>query len=364
MDMAFIFPWSQLYLWLGVAVVSIAIIAIGLRWLERYRSRRIERFVDFQLAPRLLSGVDERLRPPLRWLTVLGFVFLAMTFAQPHWGKSWEQSNQRSHDVIVCLDISESMLANNPMPNRLVRAKQKIGAIMDTSFGDRFGLVAFSGAAELMCPLTLDHGYFRTVLAAVNTDSVSLEGTDISDALKVAMATFQDQDEELGDRSSLSRAILLISDGEAVSGETIAVAKEASRYARIFVIGVGDPRGTEVVYRNRFARGVQLATEDQTHFSKLDEATLQRIAIDGQGGYIRATATNSDVDEISGLIAQLLATDSEGDIRHQLVNRFQWPLAVAVVCFLAEGIWLVMLPYVCRYRERRKVRGGEEANYA
>lgn len=363
MDMAFIFPWSQLYLWLGAAIVTIAIIAVGLRFLERFRTRRIERFVDFQLAPRLLSGVDERLRPPLVWLTVLGFSFMAATLAQPHWGKSWEQSTQRSHDIIVCLDISESMLANSPMPNRLVRAKQKIGAIMDKSFGDRFGLVAFSGAAELMCPLTLDHGYFRMVLAAVNTDSVSLEGTDISASLKLAMATFQDQDEELGDRSRYSRAILLISDGEAVSGETIAVAKEASKYARIFVIGVGDPRGTEVVYRNRFAQGVQLAAEDYTHFSKLDESTLQRIAIDGQGGYIRATATNADVDEISGLIAQLLATDTEGDIRHQLVNRFQWPLAAAVICFMAEGFWLVMLPYVCRYRERRNPRE-EEANYA
>ncbi len=364
MDIAFAFPSNQLYLWLGGTAIALAIIAVGLRALERYRKRRLDAFLDYQLAPRLLSGVDLRLRGPLMWLTVFGFGFIAAALAQPHWGKSWDQLTRRSHDIIVCLDTSESMLAKNPLPNRLERAKQKIGAIVDRAFGDRFALVAFSGAAELMCPLTLDHGYYRTVLAAVGTDSISLEGTDIAAALEVAISTFQDQDAETGESSSGSRAIILISDGEQVSGDALDAAHRASKYARVYVIGVGDPRGTLITYRNRFAQGVQLSPEDRNHVSALDEATLQRLAEQGRGGYIRSQPDNSDVDEIFELIQQLFAKDVAGDIRRQLVNRFQWPLAAAIVCFAGEGMWLVILPWLRKWRERRQTSGAEEAEYA
>ncbi len=364
MDFAFAFPSNQLFLWLGGAAIALAIITMGLRALESYRKRRVDAFIDYQLAPRLLSGVDARHRRPLLWLTVFGFGFIAAALAQPHWGKSWDQITRRSHDIIVCLDTSESMLAKSPLPNRLERAKQKVASIVDRAFGDRFALVAFSGAAELMCPLTLDHGYYRTVLAAVNTDSISLEGTDIAAALEVAISTFQDQDTETGESSKGSRAIILISDGEAITGDALDAAHRASEYARVYVIGVGDPRGTEITYRNRFAQGVQLSAEDRNHLSVLDEATLQRVAEEGRGGYIRSQPDNSDVDEIFELIQQLFAKDVEGDIRRQLVNRFQWPLAAAIMCFAGEGLWLVLLPWVRKWRERHKPRTGEEAEYA
>ena len=362
-DFAFIFPTSQIYLWAGVGLGSLIALAITLAWLERFRKRRMDTFIEFQLAPRLLSGVDIRMRRPLGWFTLAGFAFLGLALAQPHYGKSLEQLTRRSHDIIVCLDTSESMLAKVPAPDRLTRAKQKIASIVDKAFGDRFGLIAFSGAAELMCPLTLDHGYYRTVLNAVDTDSISLEGTDIAAALEVAMATFQDQDAESEEASTESRAILVISDGEQVSGDALEVAQRASQYARIYVMGVGDPRGTPVTYRNRFAQGVQLSEEDQNHLSILDEATLQQIAVEGRGGYIRAQATNTDVDEVFELIQQLFAQDVAGDIRSQLVNRFQWPLGAGLFCFFLEGVWMVVLPWMRRWRERRR-RPAEGAEYA
>lgn len=364
MDIAFAFPMSQLYAWAAAAIVTLAILAMALRALERFHARRLDAFIDANLAPRLLSGVDARLRRPMFWFTLSGFGFLALALAEPHWGQSWDQVTRRSHDIIVCLDTSESMLAKNPLPNRLERAKQKIGAIVDRAFGDRFALVAFSGAAELMCPLTLDHGYYRTILAAVTTDSIGLEGSNLAAALKVAMATFQDQDAEADESSKGSRAIILVSDGEQVSGDVLEVAREASQYARIHVIGVGDPRGVEIAYRNRFARGVKLSEEDRNHVSRLDEATLRRIAEVGHGGYARARADNSDVDEIFDLIQELFAKDVEGDIRRQLVNRFQWPLAAGILCFAGEGAWLALLPWIRWWRERRRDAAGEEGEYA
>jgi len=361
MSAALIFPNDMAWLWLGVGVIALLAISAALRWLERARRRRMEAFIEHRLAPRLVSGADARQRRPLYWLTVIGSALLALALLQPHWGESYEATSKRSHDVMVLLDVSESMLAQNPAPDRLTRAKQKIAALTDRAFGDRFGLVAFSGAAELMCPLTLDHGYFRTVLGAVDTDSISMEGTDIAASFKVAAEAFRQQDAEESGTSRDNRIVLLVSDGEALGGDAIAAAKEVAEFAHIFVIGVGDPKGTEVEYTNRFVRG---EVSKETHVSVLDEKTLQAIAMDGGGGYMRSTPNNKDVDTVFGLIEQLYARGVNSDVEDRLQNRYQWPLAGAIACFAGEGLWLVLLPWLGRRRDKRREAMGEAAEYA
>ncbi len=361
MNAALIFPNSAAWLWLGLAVIALVAISIALRALERIRNRRMEVFIEHRLAPRLVAGADARQRRPLYWLTLLGCALLALALLQPHWGESYEATSKRSHDVMVLLDVSESMLAQNPAPNRLERAKQKIAALTDRAFGDRFGLVAFSGAAELMCPLTLDHGYYRTVLGAVDTDSISLEGTDIAASFKVAADAFRQQDVEESGTSRDNRVVLLVSDGEALEGDLSAATKELAEFAHIFVIGVGDPRGTEVQYVNRFVRG---EVSPEAHLSILDEKTLQAIAMDGGGGYMRSTPNNKDVDTVFGLIEQLFARGVQSDVEDRLQNRYQWPLTGAIACFMGEGLWLVLLPWLGRRREKRREAMGEGAEYA
>lgn len=364
MNIEFAFPWRELHWWLLASALLLAAIAFLLRRLERGRSQRLRRFVDVELAPRLLIGHDARLRRPLFWLVLLGFASMALTFAQPHWGEQWQEVTRRSHDILIVLDVSESMRATDMLPNRLERAKQKIVSILDRSKGDRFGLVAFSGTAELMCPLTLDMGYFRTVLNAVDTDSISMEGTDIGAALEEAVKTFRDFDEETDDYAVDSRAILLISDGEQVAGNAVAVAAEASKYARVFVIGVGDPNGIEVAFSALDGRRGRRISTGETHFSKLDEETLSRIAMEGKGGYITSTPDNADIEQIYELTQQLAARNISGNLRLQLVNRYQIPLAMAIVFFAAEGLWLVLLPWLRDRRERAGYGREEERRYA
>ena len=354
MNGTFIFPFSQIYLWFGLGVVVLAVLRWLLKRQEAKREARMERFVEAKLAPRLLGGWSSQFRRPLFWFTLWGVACVGLALAQPHWGKAWREVNRRSHDIVVCLDVSESMLASNPLPNRLERAKQKIAAIVDESYGDRFGLVAFSGGAELMCPLTLDHGYFRNILAAVDTDSIGLEGTDLAASLEVAAATFLELEEA---EETDSRAILILSDGEEVTGDALALADKVAETARIFVIGVGDPHGTEVQYVRRLRRAARSTPE--THFSALDESRLERIAITGRGGYIRSTADDKDIREIRALIQQLFARDVGGEIQELLVNRYQWPLAVGILCFMAEGAWMVSLPLVSRWRRRSGPADGE-----
>ena len=327
-------------------VFAVLIFASILTHLERKHVRRIHTFIDMRLALRLQSGGEASKRKPLFWLALVGVIFAFVALAQPHWGLGIEEEVSRSHDLLFVLDVSESMLAENPVPSRLGRAKQKISSILDRTSGDRYGLIAFSGSAELMCPLTLDQGYFRTILAAVNTDSLSLEGTNISEAIKLASATYADQDNAGNENGNKSRAIILISDGEEVEGDAVALATEAGEQARVYVIGVGDPHGTPITYTNRFGRRTQVTSNGEPHLSKLDENTLSRIAIEGGGGYIRSTASNRDVDELYTLIQQLFTRDVEGELSERLMNRYQWPLGIAVFCFLAEGFWLILLPFM------------------
>lgn len=353
MNLEFIFPLRQLHWWLGLAIIAITLIVLGLRALEKRRQARLDRFVEAGLAPRLLLGYDPIMRRPLFWLTMAGFALLALTFAQPHWGQSWQEVRQQSHDIIVCLDTSESMNAANPLPTRIERAKQKILSILDRTPGDRFALVAFAGAPALECPLTHDLGYFKAVLNAIDTDTISKEGTDIASALREAAKVFREETEKSGIVDNNSRAIVLISDGEQVSGDAIKEAEKASELARVYVIGVGDPNGTEVSLSPQMQRYIQ--RNAGPHLSKLDEETLMKIASSGKGGYIRSTPDNGDIDEIYGFIEKLTTYAASSDVRFRLVNRYQWPLGLAILCFAGEGVWIAVMPLV-RIRRSRKAR--------
>jgi len=354
LKIGFIFPLRQLHWWIGVAVLAVAALVIALRFFDKRRQARLARFVDVALAPRLLPGYDASIRRPLFWLTVVGFAGLALTFAQPHWGQAWQEVTQQSHDVIVCLDTSESMRAANPLPSRIERAKQKILSLLDRASGDRFGLVVFSGDAALQCPLTHDHGYFKAVLNAISTDTISTEGTDIAAAMKEAVKVFEEESEKTGIIERNARAVLLISDGEQVSGDAVAAAEEAAEFARVYVVGVGDPRGAEIKFPDWMGRYVTVKDGDKPHLSKLDEETLSKVAIVGKGGYVRSAPDNSDVDQIYDHIEDLMAYSASSDVRLRLVNRYQWPLAIAILCFAGEGLWLVLMPWVRAWRVHKQ----------
>jgi Ca-activated chloride channel homolog len=346
MTQDFLFAYGYAAPWLIGGIIGFILITWGLVRLEQAHRERIHRFIDMRLSSRLVVGGHARFRKPIFWFTLLGFICLMLALAQPRWGVERIHQTKRSHDLLFVLDVSESMLAEVPEPNRLERAKQKIDSIVARNPGDRYGLIAFSGEAELMCPLTLDQSYFRTVLNAVDTDSISLEGTNISVALQRAKDVYIDQLNLTGDSVSQSQAVILVSDGEQLDGNGIDTAKALSDMARVHVIGVGDPHGTEITFKSRFGNRTNVDQQAQNQLSKLDEDTLSRIALKGGGGYIRSTSSNRDVDQMNKLIQEMFTRDTQGELTESLVNRYQWPLALAIGLFLAEGFWLVLLPYL------------------
>lgn len=350
MNFAFAYPAK---IWLPLALIVLVAIGFVLRRFERRRRERLGRFVEASLASRLLVGYDVSIRRPLMWLAILGFVFTALAIAQPHWGQTWQPVTKESRDIMVLLDTSESMNAKNPLPSRLERAKYKISALVDKMPGDRFGLIAFSGGAALECPPTIDHGYFKAVLDAVDTNTLSLEGTDIASALQEAVRSFRDQDKSSAEYHRNQRAILLISDGEEVSGDAMKAAKEAANYARIYVMGVGDPRGTEITMPDWMGRYISGRQGTKPHLSKLDEDDLIRIATIGDGRYVRSEADDWDIDKLYEFMQKVQTRSLSSDVRLRLVNRYQWPLFAAIVLFSVEGLWWVLMPVVRRWRMRK-----------
>lgn len=353
MDIQFQFPLSQLPLWLAVATAALLGIAWMLRRLEGYREARLHRFVESHLAQRLLLGYDARMRKPLFWFALLGCVFLAITFMQPRWGKTWVSVDRASRDVLVLLDTSESMNALDPAPARLVRAKQKIEQLMAKCPGDRFGLIAFSGDAQLQCPLTLDHGYFRSVLGSVDTDTMTEEGTDIAGALDAAAEVFQDEGASMLEQRRYSRAVIILSDGEQVTGDALEAAGRTADFATVHVVGIGDPEGADVHYPEWMLKYASVPNANKPHRSKLDEDTLSKVAVDGGGMYVRATSGDQDVEALYAELEALHARATTSDLRFNMVNRYRWPLAAAVLCFLLEGLWLAALPHVRNWRMKR-----------
>ena len=358
--MHFAFPIAQTPIWLALGTTVMVGMFFALRRLEKFRAARLERFVEAGLAQRLLPAYDVRSRRPLVWLTLAGTFFLLLALAQPHWGNAWAPVTRTSRDILVVLDVSLSMSAENPPPSRLERARQKIESLLERCPADRFGLVVFTGEAVMMCPLTLDQGYFRAILDAVNTDTLSIEGSDLAGALQQALDVFSEDAEYFGNSESNNRAVVLISDGEETAGEAIAAAEKISEYANIFTIGIGDPNGAVITFPPWMRKYVSMPDEKLTHISKLDEKNLSKIALAGNGAYVRITPDNSDVDFIHQELEHVRARSTSDTVRYRLINRYRWPLLAAWLCFAAEGAWLVLLPWKRRHRLKQEKQSRHE----
>lgn len=339
---------EQWYLILA-GIALLAGIGCSLVWLERRHHARIQGFAGPTLLPRLVRGYAAWLRRPLNPLVFVGVLMLLVALAGPEWGTEPGRPSQGGREIMVLLDTSESMNAVNPAPSRLERARQKIRTLLSRHPADRFGLIAFSGSAGLQCPLTTDHGYFRTVLEAIDTDMISAEGTNIAAALDAAADVFL-QDSERDSRAGRdTRIVLLMSDGEAVSGNAARAAADLATSSHVLVMGIGDPEGAEVTRPQWMQRGRSPAADGGTHVSRLDEENLSGIAVAGDGVYVRSTLSDDDVDVIDRELAYLSGSTSADEVAgRDPINRYRWPLFAAFLLFGAEGTWLVAMPLLVR----------------
>jgi len=352
-------PPGALPVWILASAGALALLALALRHLEQRRRARLERFAEAGLIARLLPGYDPRVRRPLSVLAILGFAFIALALLQPQWGFRWQELRQVSRDVLIVLDTSESMRAEDILPSRLERSKQEVSALLERAPADRFGLIAFAGAAALQCPITLDHAYFRAVLNAVDTNTISRKGTDIAAALGEARAILEQEQARNSDYDRNARAVLLISDGEDISNNAVEAAENLAKVARVYVIGVGDPNGAIIRMPGWMTQYRGASSDETTHVSRLDEDTLMRIAAAGGGAYTRSQVDAWDTEQLYNRFRDLAAREVSGELRMRMINRYQWPLLAAILCFTGEGLWLCAMPWLRRRRIARAAREGD-----
>jgi Ca-activated chloride channel family protein len=329
-------------LWLLAGTVPL--LAWFLAWAWRKKQILIAQFVQSRLLAQLTVGVSPARQRIRLLLLVLAVGSALLALARPQWGFQEEQAKQRGLDIVVALDTSRSMLAQDVPPNRLTRAKLAALDLMRLSKTDRLGLVAFAGDAFLQCPLTLDEQAFRQSLEAIEVGIIPQGGTALTAAIQTALQAFKSE----GDNYKI---LVLFTDGEDHERDAIQAAKQAAKAGlRIFTVGVGTPNGELLKVTDE--QGVTSYIKDSQGnavMSRLDETLLRQIATEAGGSYLPLRGANA----VETLYEQSLAPLPKAEVSSRLIRRyrerFQWPLALAMVLLLAE----MLLP------ERKRVERTE-----
>ena len=308
-----------------VFLVLTAIVPIVGLWWAFLRARR-----EKALAKLTLS-VPKSPAAGLQMGLVLGGLALSLFAAsRPQWGKTTEKTVERSRNVVVAIDVSRSMLAQDVRPNRLERAKADVADLIDSLDGDRCALVAFRRTGVVICPLTTDHGYLRSALEQLTPESAPRGETDLGSAIRASL-------DALDPAADDHNAIILISDGGDLRGEAIQNAELAKRRKiPIFTVGIGDPKhGAELPDAN--GRGPQ-KFQGQVVTVKLEEAALKAIAESSRGRYV-PLATAGTAETTLGAIyrrflRQVAAMEQAEEEEMRATERFG--------VFLVPGLLLVM----------------------
>ncbi len=298
----------------------------------RKKRRALARFGSPELMRKLTAATSWKRQWVKAALTVVGLFFLVVALAQPRYGMRLELLHRRGVDVMVALDTSLSMLAEDIRPNRLTRALIEIESFIDRLEGDRIGLVAFAGRSFTLCPLTLDYGAAKLFLDSIDTDIIPVKGTAIAEAVRVATRAF-------GSEERKYKVLVLITDGEDHAEDPVEAAEAAAEAGvRIFAVGVGTPGG-ELIPVKRNGRTEYLKDGRGNYVkSRLDEASLQQVAGVTDGVYIRSQAGGVGLDRVTHEISQMEKKELGSRKFTQYKHRYQWPLAVAVVCFVSEAL--------------------------
>ena len=306
---------------------------LGTLWVVTlwWRRKRLERWADREMWGRLIPD-ERRWRPITKGiLALLGISLVVVALANPQLGKKEEKGKRSGSDIAVCIDVSNSMMAEDVKPNRLARSKQVVTNLLNTMTGDRVSLIVFAGTSFIEMPLTNDYNAAKLFLEQVDCSMVATQGTAIGEAIGKAMATFGYGDEEREWKNNNGRAIVIISDGENHEDDAVGAAKEAAKEGiRVCAIGLGSTQGTPIPGNNGSFRRDR---EGNVIITKLNEEMLKDIAKAGKGVYVNGS---NSIDDITALLEDLEKNEFDEAVFNSYKSRYQYPLVAGLLCLLAE----------------------------
>ncbi len=315
-------------LWLLLLVPALAAF---LWWMWRVKQRLAAQFISPRLLATLTAGVSPTRQKIRLALLVAAVAWLAITLARPQWGFGLEEARQRGLDIVVAIDTSKSMLADDVQPNRLTRAKLAALDLQQFAKTDRLGLVAFAGGAFLQCPLSLDDEAFRQSVESLDVNIIPQGGTAIAEAIQTARAAFKE-------KTGNHKILVLFTDGEDHDGEAVAAAREAAKDGmRIFTIGVGTADGELLSTSDPFNHRVFIK-DDQGNVvkSRLNETLLREIATAADGFYLLLAGAKTMNTLYERGLAPLPKAEFSARTIRQYHDRYQWFLALAIGLLVVE----------------------------
>lgn len=313
-------------------LLIIPTLLIGLYIINRtIQKRQLSQFSKESAIKNLLPKLSKN-RSVLKFITwTIGITFLILGGANLQFGNKKEEVQRSGIDLILCLDVSKSMLAEDLKPNRLTRAKSAITKIINGLGSDRIGVVVFAGDAFLQLPLTNDHSAAELFINGINTGIIPVPGTNIASALELAEKSFPES-------STTNKAIIVITDGEEHDGKAIEIAKDLStKKIKVFTIGLGSSKGTTIPdFRNGRRVGVKKDRNGSTVITRLNEPALVAIAEAGEGSYVRGSNQNLGLQTMLAKIGEIEKTEYDAKEYTSYSSRYQWFLIFGMILILLD----------------------------
>jgi Ca-activated chloride channel family protein len=317
------------FLWLLLVIPPALVVFFW--WAMRERQRLMTQFIQARLLHVLISGVSP-MRMKVRFVLItVAVTFLLIALARPQWGFDWQESKQKGLDIVVAIDTSKSMLAEDIAPNRLQRAKLAAMDLMQQAKSDRLGLVAFAGGAFLQCPLTIDDNAFKQSVETLDVNIIPQGGTALAEAINTALGAFKEGDN--------FKVLVLFTDGEDNDENAVEAAAAAAKEGmKIFTIGIGTADGELLRVKDSKGR-TDYIRDDAGNVvkSRLNEALLQQIAGASDGGFYLPMRGAKTIDMLyeKGL-APLPKSEGQEKLIKRMHERYHWPVGVAIVLLLSE----------------------------
>lgn len=301
-------------------------------WVNSLRKRTLEAFADKSLLAVLIASFDIHKYRLKQTLIIIVLIFSVFVLMRPQWGFKWQEIKRKGLDILIAVDVSKSMLAEDIKPNRLERTKLSLIDFIKHLKGDRIGLIAFSGSAFVQCPLTIDYNGFLLSVQSLDTNTIPRPGTSIFSAIRQAIDSYEGGLKKY-------KVLIIITDGEDHEGGSVKAVEAAQKEGiKIFCIGIGTNEGELIPVSDESGNRVFLKDKSGAVIkSRLDEAALQKIALATGGSYVRAGAKEFGLDLIyKEKLSQMEKRELETKMAKQYEERFQIPLAIALLLLAGE----------------------------
>lgn len=317
----------------------LVLLPAGLVYLSfRRREERLRIYAESKFTGKLFAGESKVLRMIRAGLVLLSCVLLAVAAAGPRYAGGTETVKLRGIDIVVAIDVSNSMLAQDLKPSRIEKAKIALTDLLANLEGDRLGAVVFAGEPHTVLPLCDDRNAAEMIIGSISTESVSYQGTVVGEAIDHAVEAFNNSEEGRG------KAIILISDGENHEGDAVDAAERAAEKGIIVcAIGIGTPEGTTIPIVDENGNVTDKRDDNgQKVITRLDDGLLKEVVAAGNGTYVRATNADIGLTTIMGQLRELSKTSQESQRITSYTPVFHFVVAFVILLlivelFIAEG---------------------------